>query len=69
MWKYIGDIFEDLIDSNSTRHTEVTTKILNTLDVLVDGPFVSDPHDITLRFKGSSNQRLIDMQRLLRKVR
>ncbi len=36
-------------------------RILACLNVLVDGPFVQELHDITLRFRGSSNQRLIDV--------
>lgn len=37
--------------------------MLSLLDVLVDGPFVESLKDITLRFRGSSNQRLIDMKK------
>ena len=36
--------------------------MLSLIDVLVDGPFVAAQKDITLRFRGSSNQRLIDMK-------
>lgn len=43
------------------HHTEVTDRILACLDMLVDGPFVQDLYDISLRFRGSSNQRVIDM--------
>ena len=39
----------------------MTDRILDTLDVLVDGPFIKAEHDITLRFRGSRNQRLIDV--------
>ena len=50
------------------HHTESTDRILRCVDVLVDGPFVQDLHDITLRFRGSSNQRLIDMPETLEAV-
>ena len=40
---------------------EVTDEMLSLVDVLVDGPFVQELKDITLRFRGSRNQRLIDM--------
>lgn len=43
------------------HHTEATDRILACLDMLVDGPFVQDLYDISLRFRGSSNQRVIDM--------
>ncbi len=61
LWMYTGDTYEDLIDENSSRHTPYTNRILDALDVLVDGQFIESLKDITLRFKGSSNQRLIDL--------
>ena len=61
IWLYTGDIYEDLIDPESPRHTPFTERILDALDVLVDGPFVQDLKNISLRFRGSENQRLIDM--------
>ena len=42
---------------------EVTDELLALLDVLVDGRFVQAEHDISLRFRGSRNQRLIDLNR------
>ena len=49
IWCYTGDL------------PEVTDRLLAAIDVLVDGPFVQAHHDITLRFRGSSNQRIIDL--------
>jgi anaerobic ribonucleoside-triphosphate reductase activating protein len=44
---------------------EVTDELLEQLDVLVDGRFVEELKDISLLFRGSSNQRLIDMKKTL----
>lgn len=64
VWCYSGYTWEQLT-GESRAHCEVTDALLQLLDVLVDGPFVQDLHDITLRFRGSSNQRLIDVQKTL----
>ena len=59
IWLYTGDVYEELLDG--PRRTEWTDSILACVDVLVDGPFVEDLKNITLRFRGSENQRIIDM--------
>ena len=61
IWCFTGDIYEDLVDPKSLRHTEVTDRLLDALDILVDGPFEQDLYSVTLRFMGSSNQRIIDL--------
>lgn len=65
IWLYTGDTLEDLLDSASSRHTECTLVLLSCLDVMVDGLFVQELKDITLRFRGSSNQRLLDIPKSL----
>ena len=60
IWCYTGDTLDELV-AGGRHHTEVTDRLLACIDVLVDGPFVQELHDITLRFRGSSNQRIIDM--------
>lgn len=64
IWCYTGDVYEQLLPGGA-HHTDVTDRILSCLDVLVDGPWVRELHDITLRFRGSSNQRLIDVPKTL----
>lgn len=69
IWLYTGDVLEELMDPSNPRHTEDTERIMELVDVLVDGPFVVDLKDITLRFRGSSNQRIIDMVATRREAR
>lgn len=61
IWCYTGDVYEDLVNPASPRHTAATDELLGLIDVLVDGPYIEEQHDITLRFRGSANQRVIDM--------
>lgn len=61
IWVYTGDVYEDLVDPASERRTEVTDRMLACADVLVDGPFVLEKKDISARFRGSSNQRILDL--------
>ena len=59
LWIYTGCTLEELKDTSSRWHTAVTDEILCMTDVLVDGPFVEELKDISLQFRGSSNQRII----------
>lgn len=54
IWLYTGNVYEDIKDDWSD--------LLNYVDVLVDGPFEVDKRDITLQFRGSSNQRVINLK-------
>lgn len=66
IWAFSGYILENDILSKQLGPWEITKEYLSYLDVLVDGPFVLEKKDLSLRFRGSSNQRLIDMPATLR---
>ncbi len=62
IWCYTGYTLEtDLLSPTGRAHCDVTDRFLSLLDVLVDGRYVESLHDITLLFRGSSNQRLLDV--------
>lgn len=65
VWCFTGFTFEMLKTEGSHPRCEVTDEFLAQLDVLVDGRFVEELKSPALRFRGSSNQRLIDMKRTL----
>lgn len=60
IWCYTGYTYEQLLDQPARR------ELLNYIDVLVDGPFIQRLRDERLRFRGSSNQRLVDVPRSLK---
>lgn len=63
IWAYTGYTYEsDLKASDGAAHTEVTDELLSLIDVLVDGEFLIDEKNISLQFRGSENQRLIDLR-------
>ena len=63
IWAYTGFTYDkDLIDGGC-RHIDITDEILDSIDVLVDGRFMIDLLDVRLNFRGSSNQRIIDMKK------
>ena len=61
IWAFSGYLFDQDILTGKLGPWEITNEYLSYLDVLVDGPFVAAKKDLTLRFRGSSNQRLIDV--------
>ena len=65
IWSFTGFTWEELHTPASYPRCEVTDELLSLLDVLVDGRYVEALHDISLRFRGSSNQRIIDVKRTL----
>lgn len=64
VWAYSGYTWEELTGDSRAR-CEATDELLSLIDVLVDGEFVEEKRDITLRFRGSANQRILDVPRSL----
>lgn len=61
IWVYSGYTWEELL----LRNDETTKQVLNLIDVLVDGEFIIEQKDITLKYRGSKNQRIIDVKKSL----
>lgn len=62
VWAYTGYTWEQLTSGEHRVSLPGTMELLSMIDVLVDGPFIEAKKDIRLRFRGSSNQRVIDVQ-------
>lgn len=66
IWCYTGYTLEaDLLAQNGRAHCECTDELLQRIDVLVDGEYVEEQKNISLIFKGSENQRIIDLKKTL----
>lgn len=60
IWAYTGYLLDFDLISGGKCYTKDTQALLERIDILVDGPFIVEQKDITLQFKGSKNQRIID---------
>ena len=75
IWLYTGYTFETIMnqvvtdDFNPlrTHYINCRREVLNYIDILVDGQYVDELRDLSLKFRGSSNQRLIDVKKSLEK--
>ena len=69
IWCYTGYVLDEKTGLLSAQraNTDDTAELISCFDVLVDGPFVEEFKDIRLKFRGSSNQRVIDVQKTLAK--
>lgn len=66
LWIYSGFTLEELKEGSRASRTSAALEILMYCDVLVDGKFVDDLKDISLQFRGSSNQRILRLKDVLR---
>ena len=62
IWCYTGYVYEDICKKYQHEWNEVID-FLPLLDVLVDGPFIEERKNVSLKFRGSSNQRIIDIRK------
>ena len=65
LWLFTGNLYEELMGlcGDHPKHIEVTEELLSLVDILVDGRFEEEKKQLGLRFRGSSNQRIIDMNK------
>lgn len=63
IWCYTGYLFDKDLVPGGKVFTKYTKDLLGCIDVLVDGEFILEEKDITLKFRGSTNQRLIDVKK------
>lgn len=66
VWCYSGFTFEEITGKAPSRaHTEISCELLGLIDVLVDGRFEKELKNISLKFRGSENQRVIDIPKTM----
>ena len=65
IWAYTGYIYEEDLKDGGRKATFASKRMLSCLDILVDGPFILERKDISLQFRGSSNQRILDVKKTL----
>jgi anaerobic ribonucleoside-triphosphate reductase activating protein len=63
VWLYSGYTYEEL--EQRMEKEVILRKLMENVDVLVDGPYIEDKRDITLKFRGSRNQRILDLKKTL----
>ena len=62
VWCYTGYLYDSDLCEGGRAHCEATDEMLSFIDVLVDGEFVEEKKDLKLQFRGSSNQRILDVK-------
>ena len=62
IWAFTGYLYEDLLEGGK-KHTAYTDEMLSYINILVDGPFIEEKKNIMIKFRGSENQRIINMDK------
>ena len=66
IWAFTGYIYDKDLVEGGRKYCASTDELLSMIDVLVDGPFIAEQKDLTLKFRGSRNQRVMDMKETLK---
>ena len=66
IWCYTGYKFDEDVEENMFENWPETKELMSYIDVIVDGKFEEDKKDLSLKFRGSKNQRIIDVQKSLK---
>ena len=62
VWCYTGYTYDTDLAEGGSVFTDVTREMLSYIDILVDGEFIEEQRDLTLRFRGSRNQRILTLE-------
>ena len=62
IWAFTGYVYDVDLVEGGRKCTQMTNELLSMIDVLVDGPFIAEERDLMLKFRGSRNQRVLDMK-------
>lgn len=65
VWIYTGNLYEELTGAygEHPKHLDITEELLSYADILVDGRYIEEEKSLGLRFRGSKNQRIIDLKK------
>lgn len=64
IWCFTGYNLENDLLIGKNKYTKFTQKMLDNIDVLVDGPFIEEKKNLMLQFRGSENQRIINLKKM-----
>ena len=65
VWCYTGYLFDRDVLGDMCKKSEITKELLTYIDILVDGEFVAEQKNLKINFRGSDNQRIIDVKKSL----
>ena len=65
VWAFTGFVYDRDLVEGGRKHNAFTDRLLSLIDILVDGPYIEEQRSLMLQFRGSENQRVIDMKKTL----